>query len=319
MTRRRGILVLAGAVVIVGPPVLWVAAPLAMPRAGVAAPLIERAAQAEIWPAELRTEGQPAAPRGAGQPAADLRTEAQPAALRTAPQPSDLGALGAADPLALVRLGRARYAAQVKAYRCMLVKQERLGSKLSEVQEIELRFREEPFAVYMLWQKNADQVRRALHMRGGEYVDKQGEPLARVEPAGAVARLFVKDIFMPIHGADAQKASRRAIDEAGFRATFELLEKFNGVAEQNGVLDLRYGGVGTIDGRPTFVITRNLPYQGPAGPYPDARMVMHLDQEWLLPVAVYSYADADEKELLGSYVFSKIELNPQFGAEAFAF
>ena len=58
------------------------------------------------------------------------------------------------------------------------------------------------------------------------------------------------------------------------------------IAAEQGVLNIRYAGTGVIDGRPTFVIVRDLPYSGPRGPYPDARMVLHLDQEWLLPVAV---------------------------------
>jgi hypothetical protein len=62
-----------------------------------------------------------------------------------------------------------------------------------------------------------------------------------------------------------------------------------------------------------------LPYDGPEGTYPDARMVLHLDQEWLLPTAVYSYADHEGKDLLGSYVFTKVRLNPGLTDDAFKF
>jgi hypothetical protein len=98
-----------------------------------------------------------------------------------------------------------------------------------------------------------------------------------------------------------------------------LFEKYNSIARERGVLNLRSGGVGEIAGRPTFVILRDLPYEGPDGPYPDARLVMHVDQEHLLPIAVFSYADAAQTQLLGSYVFTDIELNPDFGDDAFAF
>lgn len=232
---------------------------------------------------------------------------------------ADLVRMAEKDPMELVRWGRAWYEEHVREYRCVLVKQERLGGKLSAVQEIELRYREDPFAVYMLWQTNPDGARRALHMQTGEYFDKHGQKLVRVEPNGALARLFTKDIFLPINSDEVRKNSRRTIDEAGFRATFALLERYNGIAAERGVLDLRYGGEGTIDGRPTFMIVRDLPYQGPAGPYPDARMILHLDQQWLLPVGVFSYADHAEKELLGSYIFSHVELNPGFDATAFQF
>ncbi len=232
---------------------------------------------------------------------------------------AELIAAAERDPMVLARLGRQWYEQHVREYRCVLVKQERLGNKLSQVQEIELRFRESPRAVYMLWKTNADQARRALFMDAREFVDQNGQKLARVEPAGAVARLFVKDLFLPIDGPEARKASRRTIDEAGFRATFDLLETYNAVAAEQGVLDIRFGGTGMVDGRPTYIIVRDLPYTGPTGPYPDARLVLHLDQEWLLPVAVYSYADHQEKELLGSYVFTHVELNPGFDADDFEF
>ncbi len=171
----------------------------------------------------------------------------------------------------------------------------------------------------MLWRANADGARRALYVDQSDFVDERGCKVARVEPAGAIARLFVKDILIPLHGADARKASRRSMDEAGFRATIDLFETYSTVAAQRGVLDLRYGGTGTIDGRPTYLILRDLPYEGPSGPFPDARLVLHVDQEWLLPVAVYSYADHEEKSLLGSYVFTQVELNPGFGEDAFKF
>lgn len=282
MTRQRGILFIAGALVLLGPPVLWIVASIPANPTGTVLVPVERTAHAE-------------------------------------PPADQLATLAARDPMGLVRLGRQRYDEAVRSYRCTLVKQERLGDRLSPVKEIELRFREQPFAVYMLWQKNAGDCRRALHERGPAYLGKQGEPLARVEPAGAVARLFVKDIMLPIHGPEARKASRRFIDEAGFRATFELLEKFNGIAAERGTLDLRFSGTGKVDGRPTYVITRTLPYTGPEGLYPDARMILHLDQEWLLPVAVYSYADTQEQTLLGSYVFTNVELNPAFDPDAFQF
>ena len=284
MTRRRGILYVAGALLIIGPPALWIVSSLPMPiRLPLDAPLVLTAAAA---------------------PQIDI----------------DWAALAERDPLALVRLGRERYEKNVREYRCVLVKQERLGNKLTDVQTVELRYREEPRAVYMLWQDNADGARRALYLPGQRgYTSDKGEPLARVEPNGALARLFVKDTYIPIHGPDARKASRRAIDEAGFHATFELLEAYNAVAAERGVLKVHYGGTGVVRGRPTYVIVRDLPYTGPKGPYPDARLILHLDQEWLLPTAVYSYADHQQKELLGSYEFKQVELNPGFGPDAFQF
>lgn len=283
MFRRRGILYVTGAMILVVPPAVWFVS--SFPTT----PLLRVEAAVERSGAEL------------------------------APAARSLAELAQGDPMALVKLGRERYQTNIQGYRCVLIKQERLDDKLTAVQQVDLRYRELPKTVYMLWIANPDPVKRALFVDDDRYRDKKGNMTARVEPAGAVARLFVSDLYVPIHGPDAHKTSRRTIDECGFKATFDLLEQYNAVAKERGVLDLRYGGTGVVDGRPTYVLVRDLPYEGPGGPYPDARMVLHLDQEWLLPVAVYSYADHDERTLLGSYAFTKVELNPDFAADAFTF
>lgn len=222
------------------------------------------------------------------------------------------------DPFELARRGLERYQREVREYRCTFLKQERLPSGLTPVQEIDVLFREKPHSVYMFWKKNPDKVKRALYIDDPSFF-KDGQRCGRVEPAGAIARLFVSDLLVPVSGKDAQEASRRPINEFGFRSTLELWLNYNNAARQAGVLDIKYVGPGTIDNRPTHVFTRRLPYTGPNGQFPDARCDVHLDQEWLLPVAVYSYADADGKVLLGSYVMVNVQFNPRFGPDTFKF
>ena len=201
----------------------------------------------------------------------------------------------------------------------MLVKQELIAGQLSAVQEVELRFCKAPLSIYMLWQRNADGAKRALYKDDPAFVDEQGNKVARVEPAGAIVRLLVKDLFMPIHGEQARRACRRSIDECGFGASFDLMEHFTELGRANGVLDVRFAGVGEVDGRPTFVIERYLPYTGEGGVYPDAKLILHLDREWLLPVAVECFADKDGQDLLGRYAFTQVQLNPGLQASDFEF
>ncbi len=286
MKTRRGLFYAVGALLIVAPPAIWFVSGFDAHLAG--------------------TAGAPASP--AAGPARTLSADR-----------AELAALAERDPMELVRRGIERYDREVRSYRCVFIKQELLPGGISEVQEIEVRYRESPRTVYMLWRKNADQARRALYADSPEYLDKSGQKLARVEPAGALARLFVSDVKVLVDGAEAKKSSRRGIDEFGFRAAYDLLVKYNTLAAERGVLDLKYGGMGEIDGRPTFKLIRHLPYEGPTGPYPDARLVLHIDQEWLLPVAIFSYADTAERELLGSYVYTKVELNPPLTEADFTF
>lgn len=221
---------------------------------------------------------------------------------------AELIELATRDPEQLSRLARERYARQVREYSCVFLKQELLEGGLTPVQEIKVLYRDKPHSVFMTWLRNADNCRRALFIQG-KHVDN-GQEQAEVEPNGAIVRLFVSKVLVPIRGERSRDASRRSIDEFGFKSTLDMLERYNRIAEARGVLEMKYEGQGTIDGRPTFVLSRELPYTGPDSGYPDARMVIHFDQEWLLPVAVYSWADHNERQLLGSYVITDVKLNP---------
>lgn len=237
---------------------------------------------------------------------------------RTATTVAEFEAMAQRDPMSLASLARERYDREIRDYSCVFIKQERIDGQLTPVQEIEVLFRREPHSVLMKWVKNEDQCRRALYIRGRN-VDRSGQEQALVEPAGCIARLFVSQTLIPIHGSQSRKASRRTIDEFGFKSTLDLLYNYNKLAESRGELDFAYAGAGMVDGRPTFKLVRNLPYNGPKSGYPDARMVLHLDQEWLLPVAVYSFADRNERQLLGSYVMTRVRLNRNLTERDFRF
>lgn len=227
--------------------------------------------------------------------------------------------LAKSDPDAVWQLGKERYAREVRDYGCTFVKREFVNGKLKDEEEIDVRFRDAPQSVFMFWKRGSDQVKRALYVDSAEFRDKKGQKVAKIEPAGAIVRLVVSEVELPIYGKEAKEASRRSIDEFGFLNTFRIIEKIHPVAEKNGVLDFRFEGEDQIDGRPTYRFVRHLPYTGESGVYPDARMIMHLDQEWLLPTAIYSYADREGKKLLGSYVFKNVRLNQGFSEHDFKF
>ncbi|MFH1749089.1 MAG: DUF1571 domain-containing protein [Planctomycetota bacterium] len=291
---RRGVLYVTAVVIVAAPPVLWFVMHLS------ATP-----SEAVIVPVSYA--------RGATSVVAGSASAATSST-------GSLVALAERDPLALARIGHERYEREIDDYRCVLIKQESICGTLTAVEEVELRFRKAPHTVYMLWRKNASQAKRALFKEDDpDFINDEGQPIARVEPAGAVVRIFVKDIMIPVNGEQARKVSRRTIDECGFGATFDLLQRFNGIARQKGVLDVRYAGIAEVDGRPTYVIVRHLPYEGEGGAYPDAKMVLHLDREWLLPVAVESFADADGTKLLGRYFFTQVEVNPGLTDQDFEF
>ncbi len=230
---------------------------------------------------------------------------------------SELSApLDSTDPVALLKDALQRCEDQVDAYTCVFAKQERLKDTLNAEQVMRVAYRESPRSVDMTWLRNAGRARRLIWIRG-ERLGKDGAEQALVEPAGALLRAFVGCVEIPIHGQQARKSSRRSLDEFGFRATLARLVNDNARLAAAGAVDWRCEGEGEIDGRSTLILVRRLPDEGPNDIYPDARLVVHLDREWRLPVAVYSYADSAGKVLLGSYITTNVQLAP--APEALAF
>ncbi|MCP4249320.1 MAG: DUF1571 domain-containing protein [bacterium] len=220
----------------------------------------------------------------------------------------ELEVLAKSDPMAFLDRCRENYFANYRDYICTFTKQERIGKRVTAEQETVVKYRERPCSVNMRWVRNADAAAHVTYIEG-RWPDKNGLDQAWCEPAGAIARLFVKKILQPIHGRSASKASRRSIDQFGFRSTLELIVKYSRRADDAGVLDLRYVGPGSVDGRSTFVFERRSPYTGQEEPYPDRLLVFHIDREWLVPTACYSYRDDLGDDLLGRYVLTDVTFN----------
>ena len=212
------------------------------------------------------------------------------------------------DPMAFLEMCREKYRQDIKDYHCTFVKHEFVNGKLRPQQTADVRFREDPFSVDMTFVKNVGQCKRALYIKG-KWVDSDGAEQTLAKPGNALLAVFVPKIKQPIHGARAKKASRRTIDQFGFGKSLDLILHYSQKAQDEGMLQLEYVGEGKVDDRPTYMFERKLPYNGDETVYPDGLLVVHVDQEYLLPTACYSYADQQKKELLGKYVYEDVKLN----------
>ncbi len=213
-----------------------------------------------------------------------------------------------ADPLKLLKTALDRYERSIRDYTCTFEKEELVGGRMCPAQAAQVKFREKPFSVNMLWTKNADKARRVIYVEN-KWTDKNGQKLAIVEPEGVIARALVDYVMRPIDGAEAKKASRRQVDQFGFANSLRLIVKYCELGAGRNEMTLKYVGEGTIGGRPTYIIERRLPYAGDNGLYPDGLLVVHIDKEWLLPTCCVSYADAEGKKLLGRYVIKDARFN----------
>jgi hypothetical protein len=212
------------------------------------------------------------------------------------------------DPMRLLETALSRCRYSVSDYVGTLVKQERIGGQLGSRQRILVKFRREPFSVFLHWVENPKDARRVLYIEG-ERVDDRGRELALVQPEGSIARLLFPSLTVPIHGPGAHTMSRVTIDQFGFENGLALILKYARLAGDQGAPSLRYVGSGTVGDRLTHVVERRLPYQSGESIYPDRTLIVHLDRERLIPLAIHCYADDAQQELLASYVFSDVRLN----------
>jgi hypothetical protein len=217
------------------------------------------------------------------------------------------------DPLAAMIEARAQHLRGVVDYECVMVKQELLPAGMSEEQEIKVKYRQDPYSVYMEWLRNPGLAARVLYVKGrwtdSTAADPEERELAIAQP-GVIAQIFVKSVKQPIHGPLARKASRRFLDEFGFLKTLDRLIAVCELARSRGELALDFRGESRFDGRPVWVIRRHLPYTVEGGFYPDRTAEILVDKEYRVPVAVYCYSDDDRQpgNLLAKYEYRSVRM-----------
>lgn len=214
--------------------------------------------------------------------------------------------LAETDPEAFLRMALQRYQDTVQSYECTFYKQEFVQGKMTKLQEIRVKFLDDPYSVFMHWQENAGLVERVL------YVDGEHDNKALVKVSGLLQLIVPGHLKRDVTGEEAMKLSRRQLNEFGFEKTLEGILEVNEQASAKGDLDFRYTGTGTIDGRPTYVYERRLPADVE---YSDPRLVLHIDQEWWLPTGTFLYGADDQ--LLGQYVLADVQLNTGLTSENF--
>ena len=218
------------------------------------------------------------------------------------------------DPMGFIQKALDRYDRSIRDYTCTFTKQELVNGKMTKEQVMQAMFREKPFSVRLKWVKNEDKCSRVLYV-ADRWV-KNDQQMAVVEP-GPIARLFVSYVMRAINGKDAQKSSRRTINQFGMRNSLFLTLKYCKIAEEKNVLDFKYMGNSQVNGRETLVFERHLPYTGEDSEWPDRVLVVNIDKELLLPTLCTAYADDAKTVLLGRYMISDVKLNVNLADSVF--
>jgi hypothetical protein len=214
------------------------------------------------------------------------------------------------EPVQFLTKGLQQYRQEVRGYRCILRKQERINGKLQPREIIEVCFREKPHSVYFHWLEGARKADRALYVDG----ENGGKMLAR--PSSALARGIVGQVVeRDVDGDDARQSGRYSLSEFGIKKAMERTLAAWQAAQNAGKLHVVYLGeakVKELAGRTCYKLQRNYDSAENDGV---TQLTTYVDKENHLQVG--STLKGKDGKLIGEYFFYDLELNPEFSPEQF--
>jgi hypothetical protein len=199
----------------------------------------------------------------------------------------------------------ARYENEVEGYTTTFYKQERIAGKLKPLEKLDIHFREEPFSVHMKWLEGAHLAQSVLYVEG----ENNGNMLAK-------ARFIPIPVSRSKDGPDAKASSRYTIDQFGIYLGAKRTVTAMRDARRRGELHVRYEGlfkVPELNDRPCYKFVRS-PYR-PLEEEGVNELTIYIDQKTGMQLG--SVLKDDQGELLASYFFADIQVNPEFKANQF--
>jgi hypothetical protein len=247
----------------------------------------------------------------------DLELSGRPAELPVG-QPAEsaktFGDLCRDNPVEAIAASLCRYKSDVEGYTCKLAKQERIKGELRDPELIACDFSEAPFAVIMRWLEGKGRVDALLYAAG-----ENGDQLLLIPSSDtlkAALRVMGKTYGKRgLTSEDARSASRYPADQFGiYHATQRVYAAWR-AAQERGTLKTRYDGVRSIrelDSRPCHVLHRMC-----VTPEEDGltQVTLMFDAETLLQIGAEIRGG---NELIATYYFRDLKLNPRFDAKHFA-
>ena len=243
---------------------------------------------------------------------------AEPPATPSAPVPSG-AALAAAypasveemekqareDPLQFLRTALRWSETRVTDYTGRFEKQERIKDELRPTETMQMKFRTQPFSVYLKWIADPSKGQEAI------YVEGRYDGKAVVHPSGLLGFLFRKVTLDPL-GKLALRHSRRPVTLFGMDHMLRLVLSQCELAQANGDLQLTYAGIRRLNDRPVYAFKRTLPKKDE---YQCHVLFIYIDQQFL--TCTYTEAYLWDGSLLSRYAYLDLVLNGGLTDEAF--
>lgn len=224
------------------------------------------------------------------------------------PDNAGLERLAHRDPVAFLEACLRRCDREVKGYRAILFKHERIEGQLHDPEVIAVSFREKPFSVLFDWREGAGRAQRTLYVKG------ENDDKLVIRPAGwryRVAGIVTREP----DGPDARASGRYPLTGFGIKIGMQLVLLSWQAAQKNGELHVEYLGrrrIRELDNRECHVLHRSHYARPEEEGITD--LVMYVDAEtWLQVGTILEGKDG----LIGEYYFRDLRLNPEFLPETF--
>lgn len=224
------------------------------------------------------------------------------------PDSATMEKLAKSDPVAFLQQCLRYYERNVRGYHLVMQKQERLAGELRGREEIEVWFREKPYAVHLNWIKGARLAQRAL------YADGENDGNMLVRPAGwrSLAGIVTRDP----EGPEAKQSGRVSLKQYGLKNGLLRALKPWEAARGGGKLHVGFLGEQKLAAAGDRVCL-GLKRDRFATPENDgvAEQTLWFDRDtWLM---VGSIAKDAKGNLIGEYYFRDVKLNPKFEGDPF--
>ena len=228
--------------------------------------------------------------------------------------------LAEADPLAALEASIQRYRRDVQSFTALFCKQERIGGKLRPEETIRVAFRDEPYAVWMMWITGGGTASATVYARG----ENEGKMLVQVPVLGA--RPTDPRGFLP------RQSARYSIEEFGLvQSSKRTLAAWKAMSVR-GELKTEYLGrkaIPQLDGQVCHVIRRHCPTDeiDAYAPGDDNAVSAKNQTDAFRSVTIYLHAESwlqlgtelrrEDGELAGAYWFRELVPNPKLPANQF--
>jgi len=197
---------------------------------------------------------------------------------------------------------------EVKGYRALLAKHERLEGKLADPELVRVSFRERPHSVLLQWLQGERLAGTVL------YVEGENHEKALVRPAGW--RRIVGIVERDPVGPEARQNGRYTLPDFGIRIGMERTLASWVAAAKRGHLHISYLGMKPIpelNNRNCYILRRT----GYDKPEDEGitDLTLYFDAENFLQIG--SVLRDARGDLIGEYFFRDLELNPSFPPQFF--